>query len=345
MHYLGFPSCRPALFAAIIAAGPVHAAVIDWVLVGDPGNPADDRIMTDDTTGYGSVGYHYNIGKYEVTNSQYAEFLNAVAQTDTHELYSTEMGSEEERGGIDRSGTDGSYTYTVKPDMGNKPVNHVTWYDAARFTNWLHNSQPSGLQTTLTTEDGAYTLSGNSGLIEKNSSATVWIPTEDEWYKAAYYNPTAGDYWFYPTQSDSVPTLALATATGDVSNPGPNVANYAAGADWGGRDGNLITVGSTGSASPYGTFDQGGNVAEWNDLITGAARGQRGGDYEFENEEGLQASSRGFESPGDDYYIIGFRVAGSAPVPEPGTAVFALLAGGLALRRRRITAGHVPSIP
>ena len=77
---------------------------------------------------------------------------------------------------------------------GNKPITFVSWFDAARFCNWLHNGQPSGAQNAATTEDGAYTLNGaTSGVaISKNATAKVWIPSENEWYKAAYYDPTKG---------------------------------------------------------------------------------------------------------------------------------------------------------
>jgi formylglycine-generating enzyme required for sulfatase activity len=230
----------------------------------------------------------------------------------------------------------GSYTYTVKLDMGNKPVNFVNWYDAARFTNWLHNSQPTGLQTTLTTEGGAYTLSGNTGLITKNSTATVWLPSENEWYKAAYYDPTAagtGNYWLYPTQSDSQPTVGTAGVNGDISNPGTNVANHDDGADWNSVNGNVTTVGSAGSYSYYGTFDQGGNVWEWNDAILAFSRqrGVRGGSF-LSNEDRLRASYRSSGGPSGGLNVIGFRVA---TVPEPSVTVLAVLASGLLLRRRR----------
>ena len=134
--------------------------------------------------------------------------------------------------------------------------------------------------------------------------ATFFIPSEDEWYKAAYYQPAAqgGDtdnYWLYPTASNSVPTIATANAVGDISNPGPNVANYNSGADWNGQNGNVTTVGSAGalSASFYGTFDQGGNVFEWNEsVISSSFRGLRGGDWS--NFSGILAASvRSFNIP------------------------------------------------
>ena len=203
--------------------------------MGNAGNTAD-------STGFGAVSYDYRISKTEVTNAQYATFLNAVAATDTYGLYNLSMGVDA-RGGITRIGTSGSYTYATKTNMDNKPVNYVSFFDAMRFTNWLQNGQGSG-----GTESGVYAI--GSGVSEiRNSNATYFMPSENEWYKAAYHKNNgvtggAANYFDYPTSSDTVPTVATANATGDVSNPGANVANYANGADWNGQDGNVTTVGS-----------------------------------------------------------------------------------------------------
>ena len=118
--------------ATVLAATGAYAINIDTVPVGNPGNAAD-------TTGYGAVGYDYDIGTYEVTGAQYAQFLNAVAATDPYGLYNTHMGAGDWACKIQRSGTSGSYTYSVADDWANRPVNLVSWYDAARFCNWLTN--------------------------------------------------------------------------------------------------------------------------------------------------------------------------------------------------------------
>jgi sulfatase modifying factor 1 len=260
------------LVSVLLASTAGAVVTIDYVTVGDAGN-------ANDTTGFGGVAYEYMIGKYEVTNAQYAEFLNAVAATDTYSLYSDSMDSDV-RGGITQNGTDGSCTYSVKTNMGDKPVNFVSFSDAMRFTNWINNGQGAA-----TTESGAYDMTQAAETVIHASNATVWLPTENEWYKAAYYDPTlntgAGGYWLYPTKSSSIPTVAAAGTTGIISNPGANVANYNFGADWNAQDGNVTTVGSAGATSYYGTFDQGGNVWEWNEAIVvgGAARGVRGGSW------------------------------------------------------------------
>lgn len=90
-------------------------------------------------------------------------------------------------------------------DSVNKPIGYISWGDAARFANWLTNGQPTGMQGAGTTETGSYTLNGamtNTALqaVTRNANARYVVPTENEWYKAAYYDPTAGagggdNYW------------------------------------------------------------------------------------------------------------------------------------------------------
>jgi sulfatase modifying factor 1 len=193
-----------ALFAVALAPLSAHAVItIDTVTVGNAGN-------ANDSTGFGGVDYTYNIGTYEVSLLQYAGFLNAVAATDTYSLYNTNLGTDLNVAGISQSGSSGSYSYSVIGD-GNRPVTWVSWFDAARFTNWLGNGQPTGAQGAGTTETGAYTLNGaTTGIgFTRNAGATWGIPSENEWYKAAYYDPSlnggTGGYWLYPTRSNSVP--------------------------------------------------------------------------------------------------------------------------------------------
>ena len=100
--------------SAALLSGAAPAMTIDTVPVGDLGNP-------NDSTGYGAVSLGYNIGTYEVTLLQYAAFLNAVAATDTFNLYNTNMGTDVAIAGIDRSGSPGSYSYSVSGD-GQRPV-------------------------------------------------------------------------------------------------------------------------------------------------------------------------------------------------------------------------------
>ena len=156
--------CISLLYVAAsvgLLAGNASALItIDIVPVGNAGNAADQNYF--DQGAYGGVGYNYAIGKYEVTLNQYTAFLNAVAATDAYGLYDSSMGPANTRDtvkGISQNGTSGSFNYSVIGN-GNRPVTFVSWFDAARFVNWLHNDQPSGMQTAATTEDGAYTLNG-----------------------------------------------------------------------------------------------------------------------------------------------------------------------------------------
>lgn len=249
------------LYFAVCASAEIPIAT---VRIQDAGNGSD--------VGVGSVGYEYYIGVHEVTNEEYATFLNAVAGIDTHSLYNVGMGANLE-GGISRSGSgtvEDPYTFTVRDDMGNKPVNFVNWFDAARFCNWLSNGQPSGAQDASTTESGVYALNGvtnpaHNGIVrdeEAFANGGVALPTADEWYKAAYYDPATGQYRNFAAGLSI--TAATATSTGSVANPGLGVVNALCEANWNGsNDGNVTTVGSAGATSPYGGYDFDGNVEEW----------------------------------------------------------------------------------
>jgi formylglycine-generating enzyme required for sulfatase activity len=342
---------RGALCAAALAvcALPAQAVTIDWVPIGNPGNSNDTHGV-----GNGAVSYDYYIGKYEVTNSQFVAFLNAKAtlrdesstSNDLLRLYNASMSSNLNSGGINRSGigTGGDpFAYSVKSGQGNQPVTFVSWYDAIRFANWLHNGQGAG-----DTETGAYTLgtlganavpaAGSS--IARNPGAKIFIPSENEWYKAAYYNPTAATYVDFPTGTDATPNsdqppgaLAIQANAGNF---------YRSTLEVGYNDGYAIT-GSTSysssqnyltdvgayeySPSLYGTFDQGGNVWEWNEaLISGSSRGLRGGSWynsSINNSLSLGASGRYGLSPADESRNVGFRVA---MIPEPTSSTLALCA-------------------
>jgi len=329
--------------AAVVLAcvSGVQAVAMEWVIVGDPGNADDTH-----GDGYGGVDAAYDIGKHEVTNSQYAGFLNAVATlSDPNGLYNTDMGGGwNDIGGISRSGsgTGGDpWVYATRPNRGNRPVNYVSWYDALRFANWMHNSQGNG-----DTEDGAYDMSLGSSVVRK-PGARVFLPSEDEWYKAAYYKGggTGAGYWDYPTESDIAPTAEAPPGT-DLTN---GSANY--------YDGSFVdntyyttVAGAYGfkpSDGAYGTFDQGGNVWEWNEadiLDDGQYRGLRGGSFSSYDYYLHAMDRNGDGDPTDEGYYIGFRVA-KVPGPDPAIptvsqwglvamALLVLTAGTLVWARR-----------
>ncbi len=307
-----------AVFAQHLT-GPLAYVVIDTVPVGNPGNSNDTH-----GDGYGGVADAYNIGKFEVTAGQYTEFLNAVADDDTYGLYNASMWSSSYGCKIERTGSLGSWSYSVAGDWADRPVNYVSWGDAARFANWLHNGQPMGAQDLSTTEEGSYYLNGATSSAElmaivRDPDATWVIPSEDEWYKAAYYDGASSVYYDYPTSSDSVPGYVnessnLSGTGTPFTEGGTDPGNYATHDGDGGTNG----IGSPyyrtevgeweNSDSPYGTSDQGENVWEWNETILyGSSRGLRGGSFHLYGY-GLHAAYRTYNVPSFEYAVIGFRV-------------------------------------
>jgi formylglycine-generating enzyme required for sulfatase activity len=222
----------------------------------------------------------------------------------------------------------------VAGDYANRPVNHVSWGDAARFANWLHNGQPSGAQNASTTEDGAYYLNGatsDAALLAVTRKANwKWaIASEDEWYKAAYYKGggTNAGYWDYPTGGSAVPGNDMADASGNNAN------YYTAPYVWPIDSGKYTTlVGEfQNSDSPYGTFDQGSNVWEWTEArLPGSSRGLRGGSFTGSSGSYLHAAGRSYHYPSIEAGDFGFRIS---EVPEPASmGVLAL--GGLVMIRK-----------
>jgi formylglycine-generating enzyme required for sulfatase activity len=209
---------------------------IDFRTIGNAGNAADTS-----PAGYGAVGYTYRIGTYEVSRDMITKY-NALG------------------GGPTLTMSD------MTPYGGNgadKPATGVSWNEAARFVNWLNTSKGYSAAYKFTTSGfndniALWTISDagyNAANPFRNSNAYYFLPSEDEWYKAAYYDPNAngglGSYWNYATGSDSAPT---AVAGGTTSGTAVYAQATATGP---------ANITNAGGLSPYGTMAQNGNVWEW----------------------------------------------------------------------------------
>jgi len=276
---------------ASLAADPARGQ-FDFVRIAFENNPSDTRVMNDGSTAVGAVPYEYEIGRFEISNVQYLEFLNAVAQWgDPNGLW--DPGMPIKTTGVVPTG------YYIEPGSGaqNKPVAFVSFYDAIRFVNWLQNGKPGGVvQDAASTEDGAYTITPGT-IPERNPYALYFLPNEDEWYKAAYYDAEREAYFFYPTGSDSEPSCGSANCNSQIGET-REVHN--------------------GPASPSGTVYQGGNVREWTERsFFDSVVQRRGGDW-FGSVERLRASyNDDADTPSfSEDARTGFRIARRVPTVE-----------------------------
>ena len=282
------------LFVPANVASPelVRGIAIDFVTIGNPGNPGDTRPEAN-PTGCGAVDYVYQIGKYEVTNAQWYDFVEAAGEP--------------------TGNPSNAYDHSAYWTSDNIPTNCLSWYEAAQFCNYLTSGDKS---------QGAYQFSGDNSNpgdfegIDRDSAIFTYgivyvIPTEDEWYKAAYYTGTR--YWTYANGTNVRPIQDVDSNYGWASNGQP----------WNVGDG---------TEEQNGTFDMMGNVKEWNQLLyLDLYRGIRGGSYWYLYYTALGSSMSVVTYPYNDSADYGFRVAS---VPEPCSLVFLSL-GGLALIRRR----------
>ena len=272
---------------------------IDFANIGNTGNAAD-------TTGYGAVPYEYRASIHEISQDD-----------------------------ITKATASGMSNVTAGAWTGSQPAANIDWYEAAAFVNFLNTNSAKTAAYDLAFSNGSWSMAlwsseqawtaGGTNLY-RNKDAFYFLPSENEWYKAAYYNAAGTNYFLYPTGSDTAPT-AVASGT----NAGSAVYDGAASVP--------AIVASAGGLSPYGTMGQGGNVSEWNESAYGGTnsspsegRAIRGG-YWNTSEYGLRSSSRLDGYPANEYAGVGFRVAS---VPEPSTYVLVLLgAGAVYLWKRR----------
>jgi len=311
-------TCTTAIYADTFGGGG-NAFDIDFVTIGNPGNDADTGDGSSSLPGtqnFGSVDYTYRIGKYEISRTMIEKASTA--------------------GGLGLTLFDMQF---LGGNGANQPATGISWYEAAQFVNWLNTS---------TGNTAAYKFNGstfelwqdgvdagyNASNPFRNSQAKYVLPSVDEWYKAAFYDPAGGGtYYNYPTGSDSVPTAVTSGTTAGTAvynlslNTGPAEINLA------------------GGLSPYETMGQAGNVWEWEetdgDLLNnsaGSTRGLRGSTWAHTQTVNLSSSHRLGHNATSSGNNLGFRVAS---VPEPGTLLLGLLGTmGLLIRRTSRRTGY-----
>ena len=245
---------------------------------------------------------NFKIGDFEITTQQYADFLNVAAKTDPNNLYNPQMSHV----GIQKSSNNGTVSYTIDAGLEDYPVTYVSWFDAARYANWMANGKPSGSQGPTTTENGAYNLAASTiirNAINPNTEAppTFWLLNESEWYTSAYLKSDATALWAYPTQSNTAPDA-------NGSNPA-NLANFGSA-----FDGTTPVGFFDRSPGPFGTFDQAGNVREWTeslDTSSGApVRIIRGGSW-ADPASSMRADESHVADPTLKDDKTGFRIGGA----------------------------------
>ncbi len=307
------PSC-----AAVVSFGSgANQFNMEFVTIGNPNNAAD---TTGNPNSAGAVGYEYGIGKFEVSEDMITKY-NA------------------------NFGTANSLVITKDTRGTNKPATGISWNEAARFVNWLntstggfaaYNFTTGGVNDNIAVWTATDTLDYEATNPYRSKRATYVLPSYNEWYKAAYYDPNksgGAGYWDYATGSDSEPTAVVSGTTAGT-------------AVYDGQTG-PADVTQAGGLSPYGVMGLNGNAREWEESSTfldnssgSSSRGIRGGNW-LNGSNGLSSSTRGSTGPSNESFLLGFRVASlssSAPpaVPEPSMMVIGTLfgIGGLMAKRR-----------
>ena len=330
LNLRAFASCLALAMASITAAA--MGGVLDstvFVTINDTGNAGNTTSGTSgpsSPSGLGAVSSIYRLANKETTNAQYVDFLNAVDANGTNPrgVYNTSMASG--NGGIAfNSGAAAGAKYSVRSGapagapggttFANMPVNYVSWFSAARFMNWLNAGQISGTAATVAMDGSlptaAYVVgSATSGnIVARTANPQYYLPSYDEWYKAAFYRPTGSLYTLYQTNTNSAPTATVSNFT--LANSG----------NFGGATTSPIQVGSyTNSMSAYGLYDMLGNVTEMTDGSVGGLYRAMGGGYSAAAASWNATAAAITKDGGFTNVSYGFRVAA---VPEPGTIALA----------------------
>ncbi len=282
---------------------------IDFVTIGNAGNVNDG--LTGNTA-YGGVSYTYRMGVYEVSRDMITKY-NTI-------------------------GVGPAITLNDMTSLGGngaaRPATGVSWNEAARFVNYLNTSSGHSAAYQFDTGGANDNIAlwevGDSGYNAanpfRNSNAHYFLPSEDEWYKAAYYDPNksgGAGYWDFATGSDTAPTAVASGTSGAVYNGQPGPAD----------------ITNAGGLSAYGTMAQNGNVWEWGESgstapndTAGESRVIRGGGWDSASSA-LASSGRVILSPSTESIVVGFRVAA---VPEPSAFFLTLISAVcLVIRRKR----------
>jgi formylglycine-generating enzyme required for sulfatase activity len=322
-----FAGCLALCVASIAASA--SAVTIDYRTISNPGNPGNTVSGTagpSSPSGLGAVSAVFRMAATETTNAQYAAFLNAVDPNGTNPrgVYVLSMGTSSLGGITFNAGAGSGAKYSVKSgapsgapagtSYGQMPVNFVTWFSAARFVNWLNNGTPSGTAATASMEIGAYTLnSATSGnIVARNANAQVFLPSVNEWYKAAYYTGSNSTYTLYPTNSNAAPTASVSNVTLT------NAANYNSVMSSARNVGSFVNT-----TSAYGLFDMLGNVTEMTDntgRATSTSMRLMGGPWTASTSNWTAKTAASNFLGSSSAQNLGFRVAA---VPEPGTIALA----------------------
>ncbi|MCH8271521.1 MAG: SUMF1/EgtB/PvdO family nonheme iron enzyme, partial [Planctomycetes bacterium] len=332
-------ACALSLALAPLATAQTRSYDFDFATITHPGNAAYDGGQFGLTAGIGRVDYVYRIAKLEITTDQWLEYANVFSPREGGRFFTSpaHWGANP-----DPSYTGPGRRWTLIPGQGQTPVAGISWQEAARYANWLHNDKstdPSAI------ENGAYDtstwgfdpLTGRRTDGNKLSDANFWIPSYDEWLKAVHYDPNKNGpgqegYWLFPHSSDDLIVPGLPgvgeTSAGWIDPLSPWV-------EW------QIPLGAyPESISPWGLLDASGGVREMIDtwvhpngsrqekFLDGAAAGDLG--WDLKDRADVWGGSRPLHT---SHPHVGFRIASS--VPSPGTGILLVLALTLFVRRRR----------